>query len=87
VYIFNSELLEAAPTDEDDLPAHNGNPHPFFGPVVPGEVQFVEQMADQFVNNHPHNQNQDIPDEASNASNMEMESAGSDSFTQPQSQS
>jgi hypothetical protein len=53
VYVFNSELMGAAPADEADPPAHNGNPHPFHGPVVPGEVQLMENMADQFVNNHP----------------------------------
>jgi hypothetical protein len=91
VYVFNSELMGAAPADEADPPAHNGNPHPFHGPVVPGEVQFMENMADQFVNNHPQFQNQGIPDEASNASNMSqdvnMDSAAEGSFTQSKTQS
>jgi hypothetical protein len=53
VYVFNSDLVNAGPTYEKDPPAHNGNPHPLHGPVVPGEEEFVAQMADHFVENFP----------------------------------
>ncbi|GJN28066.1 hypothetical protein PR202_gb16147 [Eleusine coracana subsp. coracana] len=75
VYIFNTELLGAAPADEDP-PPHNGNPHPFHGPVVPGEQHLVEQLADQFMQNmeaeqQPMQMNQ--PDQASNAGSVTQE--------------
>ncbi|TVU10812.1 hypothetical protein EJB05_44364, partial [Eragrostis curvula] len=67
VYIFSFEFADPAPPDEEDAPPHNGNPHPFFGPVVPGEADFVQNMADQFVNqlannNQPQQDNQE-PDQ------------------------
>jgi len=38
-----------APTNEEDPPERNGNPHPFEGPVAPGEVNNIMQMADQMM--------------------------------------
>jgi hypothetical protein len=53
VCIFNSEILGATPGDEEDPLAHNGNPHSVHGPVLPGEQNMVEQLADQFMQQMP----------------------------------
>jgi hypothetical protein len=55
VYIFNSNVIQAGPTDEEDPPPHNGNPHPYEGPIVPGEEEFVAPMAEHFMENLPTN--------------------------------
>jgi hypothetical protein len=61
VYIFNSELVHAEPADEEDPPPHNGNPHPFHEPVVPGEENIIQDMADQFMDNPlPQNPSWDV---------------------------
>jgi hypothetical protein len=73
VYIFNSDLVNAAPGDEEDPPPNNGNPYPVQGPILPGEALHVQQMADQFVNNLPQHQVQDvlnIQEQASNAGSV-----------------
>jgi hypothetical protein len=62
VYIFNSELIPTGPAND---------------PIVPGEQQLVEQMADEFMADLPQ-QNQDIiPDQGSNVASdineVEME--------------
>ncbi|GJN32010.1 hypothetical protein PR202_gb20477 [Eleusine coracana subsp. coracana] len=76
VYMFNSEILGAAPADEEDPPQHNGNPHPFQGPVVPGEQHMVEQLADHFIQNMEvadQPMQVDLPDQASNADSVTQE--------------
>jgi hypothetical protein len=67
IYIFNSNLVNADPAEEEDPPAENGNPHPSQGPVLPGEIKQVRQMADDFIANLPHHV---APDEESNADTM-----------------
>jgi hypothetical protein len=49
IYIFNFEILSARPSYEDDPPENNGDPHPFHGPVLPGEQQQVTGLADQYM--------------------------------------
>jgi hypothetical protein len=49
IYIFNSEILLAGPYDEEDTPENNGDPHPFHGPVLPGEQQQVAGIIDQYM--------------------------------------
>lgn len=49
VYVFNSEMADAGPRDEEDPLAHNCNPHLFHGPILPGEDQFMAQMGEQFI--------------------------------------
>ncbi|TVU19018.1 hypothetical protein EJB05_35141, partial [Eragrostis curvula] len=92
VYMFNSYFADVAPPDEEDAPPHNGNPHPFVGPVVPGEAEFVQNMADQFVNqlannNNQAQQNDPEPDQGSNAGSVHDAEAHSHSFTQGSAQS
>jgi hypothetical protein len=55
VYIFNSDVIQASLADEEDPSPHNGNPHPYEGPIVPGEEVFVAQMAERFRENLPTN--------------------------------
>ncbi|CAN6335394.1 unnamed protein product [Urochloa humidicola] len=50
VYILNSRFADIIPGDEDEAPPHNGNPHPFEGPIVAGEQEQVAQFAYQFMN-------------------------------------
>jgi hypothetical protein len=45
IFIFNSEILSARPSDEDDPPENNGDPHPFHGLVLPGEQQQLVGLA------------------------------------------
>jgi hypothetical protein len=68
-YVFNSDLVNVDPADEDDPPNDNGNPHPTQGPILPGEQQQVAQMTDAFIANLSQNA---IPDEGSNMDTMEI---------------
>jgi hypothetical protein len=49
IYIFNSEILPVGPFDEEDPPDNNEDPHPFHGPILPGEQQQVAMVADQYM--------------------------------------
>jgi hypothetical protein len=49
IYIFNSEILPDGPSDEEDPPDNNGDPHPFNGPVLTGEPLHVAAVADQYM--------------------------------------
>jgi hypothetical protein len=53
VYVFNSTMVSGEAADEEDPLANNGNPHPFHGPVVTGEQEFIVHIADQFMKNLP----------------------------------
>jgi hypothetical protein len=68
-YVFNSDLVNVDPADEDNPPDDNGNPHPTQGPILPGEQQQVAQMTDAFIANLSQNA---IPDEGSNMDTMEI---------------
>lgn len=74
VYMFNSEVLGVAPGDEEDPPPFNGNPHPYHGPIVPGEQELVQHLADQAVQQLiPEQQPMQVdpqPDQASNAGSV-----------------
>lgn len=55
--MFNSEMLGVALGDEEDPLLFNGNPHPYHGPIVPGEQEFVQQVAHQVMQQmEPHHQ-------------------------------
>jgi hypothetical protein len=67
-YTLNSELVNGDGADEDELPSHNGNPHPFHDPLVLGEEQFVQDLVNQYIDNMPqNNQQEQFLDQASNA--------------------
>jgi hypothetical protein len=66
IYVFNSDMVNAGLANEEDPLANNGDPHPFHGPVVPGEPDFVAHIADQFINNLPQQViNLQVPDQGS----------------------
>ncbi|CAO2141331.1 unnamed protein product [Urochloa humidicola] len=78
VYIFNSGFADVLPADEDEAPPHNGNPHPFEGPILPGEPEQVAQLADQFLNMPAANENQqqqqdDMQEEMSDSGSVVQE--------------
>ncbi|KAK3160566.1 hypothetical protein QOZ80_1BG0061260 [Eleusine coracana subsp. coracana] len=81
VYICNSQLL-AQPGDEEDPPANNGNPHPFHGPIVLDEAEFVADLADQFIDQHGHGQMQQ-PEQQQNQDQEELSNASDSSVVQP----
>jgi hypothetical protein len=68
-------MVNADPVDEEDPPANNGDLHPFHGPVVPGEQDFVAHLADQFLDNlDQHVHNAQASDQGSSAGPMPLDS-------------
>jgi hypothetical protein len=58
---MQDQLMKMAPSP------HNGNPHPFQGPILPGVQQMVQDLTDQFINNiAQQNPQMDAPDQQSN---------------------
>ncbi|KAG8079279.1 hypothetical protein GUJ93_ZPchr0007g5654 [Zizania palustris] len=47
VYILSNSLADIFPTDEEDLPAEGGNPHPFNGQLMSDDSAWVQQWVDE----------------------------------------
>jgi hypothetical protein len=87
VYFFNSDMVNAGPANEEDPLANNRDPHPFHGPVVPGEPDFVAHIGDQFINNLPQQVvNLQVPDQGSQNNSVvaQEDSTTAPLFTQGQ---
>ncbi|KAG8061174.1 hypothetical protein GUJ93_ZPchr0003g16526 [Zizania palustris] len=60
VYLLDNNVADIVPGNEDPLPLDNGNPHPFVGPILPGEAEWFQDWVEeqqwevpQPVDDHP----------------------------------